>query len=130
VGVGVAGAVDDYKAGGNEVTTKAMAEGAIEGEHADYKMGGPWATEFKYARYGRTAARPRDVGTLRGKKVHREKPAQGFGGTADVAPSAEDMAEAGEAEAAAVPPSRRLEEQSTSEKVLAWLRKLWHSVVG
>merc|ERR1719482_64054 len=41
-GVGVDGAVDDYKAGGDEVTTTAMAEGAIEGEHSDYKMAGPW----------------------------------------------------------------------------------------
>lgn len=35
-GIGVIGATDDYR--GEEITTSAMGEGAIEGVHTDYKM--------------------------------------------------------------------------------------------
>ena len=48
-----------------------MGEGAIEGVAADYEMPSKWATEFKYSRFGKVAAPPRDVSTLTGKKVKR-----------------------------------------------------------
>jgi hypothetical protein len=101
-----------------------MAEGALEGEHTDYKMAGPHTTDFKYTRFDKSAARPRDTTKLGGKRVRRSKPARGTGASADVAPSAEDMAQA-EAEAAAAPQSRRL-----GETALGWFTKLWHAVFG
>merc|ERR1719247_3489659 len=113
-GEGIDGAVDDY-GHGEEVTTKAMAEGAIEGEQTDYKMAGPYMTDFKFSRFAMSAAQPRDTTKLRGKRVRREK--NGAGASPDVAPSVEDVAEA-EADAAA-PQQRRLEE------ALGWL---WRSV--
>jgi hypothetical protein len=75
-----------------QVTTKAMAEGAIEGEHTDYKMAAPFATEYKYSRFDKSAATPRDTSKLRGKRVRGAKPTtRGGGASADVAPSVEDM---------------------------------------
>jgi len=65
-GVAIDGAVDDYT--GKEITTKAMAEGAIEGEAAEYKMAGPFATDFKYSRFDAVAASHRDVTLLTGTK--------------------------------------------------------------
>jgi hypothetical protein len=53
------GAVDDYKyrADAPIVTTKAMAEGAIEGVGGDYALpsGRPFATDFKFSRFARAA---------------------------------------------------------------------------
>ena len=74
-GIAVDGATDDYT--GKEVTTKAMAEGAIEGLASDYKMAGPFATDFKYTRFSATSAQPRDVSQLKGKKKAAAK--AGFG---------------------------------------------------
>jgi len=71
------GKTDDYH--GTEVTTTAMAEGAIEGVAADYKMTGPFATAFKYTRFDATAAKPRDASKLTGLKQASAK--VGFGST-------------------------------------------------
>lgn len=80
--VGVDGATDDYSA--DEVTTKAMAEGAIEGSAADYVMPSPFATDFKFSRFDATAAKPRDVASLSGtKKVHGKK-TEAIGAAPDV----------------------------------------------
>ena len=54
-----------------------MAEGAIEGLASDYKMAGPFATDFKYTRFSATSAQPRDVSQLKGKKKAAAK--AGFG---------------------------------------------------
>ena len=45
------GRLDDYS--GPEVTTSAMAEGAIEGVADEYRMSAPYATEFRYSRFDR-----------------------------------------------------------------------------
>ena len=44
--------------------TTAMGEGAIEGTVADYTVAGPFATEFKFGRFGKAQAPPRDVSKL------------------------------------------------------------------
>ena len=62
----VDGRQDDYV--GEEVTTRAMAEGAIEGVAADYAMPSRFATHFKYSRFDAEAAAPRDVSKLSGAK--------------------------------------------------------------
>ena len=69
--LGVIGKTDTYATRGNEVTTHAMGEGAIEGVAADYEMPSKWATAFKYSRFGLTAAPPRDPSALSGEKVKR-----------------------------------------------------------
>ena len=56
---------------GNETSTEAMGEGAIEGVAADYEMASKFATGFKYSRFGKTAAAPRDATKLAGKKIKR-----------------------------------------------------------
>ena len=66
--VRVDGAQDDYTANPAEMTTSAMAEGAIEGVAADYKMTGKLSTEFKYGRFDAIKAQARDVSKLTGKK--------------------------------------------------------------
>ena len=78
--LGVSGAVDDYV--GDEVTTKAMAEGAIEGVAADYAMAGPFATAFKFSRFDATSAKPRDVSKLSGQKA-KSSGAKAAGAVAD-----------------------------------------------
>jgi len=62
----VDGELDDYK--GKEVTTKAMAEGALEGVASDYELKHKFATHFKYSRFDVTAAKHRDVTKLTAKK--------------------------------------------------------------
>merc|ERR1711988_1400047 len=64
-GMAVDGATDDYF-NKTEVTTKAMAEGAIEGSAPDYKMSSMYATDYKYSRFDATTAKPRDVSKLAG----------------------------------------------------------------
>lgn len=44
-----------------EFTTYAQAKGAIEGIADDYMLAGPFATAFKFSRFGLTSAAPRDV---------------------------------------------------------------------
>ena len=56
---------------GDEITTSAMGEGAIEGIAANYEVASKFATEFKYSRWGKTAAAPRDVAKLAGRKIPR-----------------------------------------------------------
>jgi len=64
--IGIDGAQDNYTAG--EVTTKAMAEGAIEGIAADYEMEDKFVTAFKFSRFDAVKAAPRDVSKLSGAK--------------------------------------------------------------
>jgi len=68
--VAIDGAQDDYTA--YEVTTKAMAEGAIEGTAADYEMDDKFSTLFKYSRFDAVAAKPRDVSVLTGAQKKRK----------------------------------------------------------
>jgi len=65
----VIGAQDEYK--GDEITTTAMGEGAIEGIAADYEVASKFATDFKYSRWGKMVAAPRDVAKLTGRKIPR-----------------------------------------------------------
>ena len=51
-GKAVSGKTDDYK-DRQEVTTTAMAEGAIEGSANEYILSGPFDTSFKYSRFAR-----------------------------------------------------------------------------
>jgi hypothetical protein len=68
-GIALDGKLDAPK--GPEMTTTAQAEGAIEGTVLDYKVAGPFATDFKYARYNATSAKHRDVTKLTGAKTHK-----------------------------------------------------------
>lgn len=56
------GKLDDYSS--DEVTTRAMAEGAIEGTAEEYTMKHKFATDFKYTRFDATAAKHRDTSKL------------------------------------------------------------------
>ena len=69
-GVSVSGRRDTYAPTGKrrEVTTQAMAEGAIEGESAEYKVPNAFSVDFKYSRYAATSAARRDVSSLSGQK--------------------------------------------------------------
>jgi len=64
--VAVDGAMDDYT--GKEMTTKAMAEGAIEGTADQYRMADSFATEYMYSRFDALHAKPRDLTKLTGRK--------------------------------------------------------------
>jgi len=92
---GIAGAQDDYR--GVEVTTKAMAEGAIEGAAADYEMAGPFETQYKFSRFEATAAKPRDASQLKGRRSVASK-----GRGAAASPDLEDIPSAVTAQAVAV----------------------------
>jgi len=68
---------DDYKVDGNtdhskayatESTTAAQAEGAIEGNYLDYKVGSPFSVDFKYSRFAAVRAAPRNISALKGSK--------------------------------------------------------------
>ena len=65
---GVDGAQDDYRNGGEEMSTSAQAEGAIEGAAKDYKLAGSFATDFKFSRFDMKKAWPRNPLTLTGQK--------------------------------------------------------------
>jgi len=56
------GELDDYES--KEVTTTAMAEGALEGVATEYELHHKFATRFKYSRFDATAAKHRDVSKL------------------------------------------------------------------
>lgn len=88
-GIGLDGAQDDYTT--VEVTTKAMAEGAIEGLAADYEVD-KFSTKFKYSRFDAVAAKPRDVSRLSGKrrKVRNQVGRGAAGATPDVESDAEE----------------------------------------
>lgn len=84
-GQAVNGKMDDYSEA--EVTTEAMAEGAIEGHAKEYKVLDKYATTFKYSRFDATAARHRDVTKLFGQKPVRkvgEPVSMSAGAAADV----------------------------------------------
>uniref|UniRef100_A0A7S4F9R6 Uncharacterized protein n=1 Tax=Chrysotila carterae TaxID=13221 RepID=A0A7S4F9R6_CHRCT len=65
--IGIHGKLDSRH--GNETTTTAQAEGAIEGLWEEYIVPSPFSTEFKYSRFDATAAKPRDVSALTGVKT-------------------------------------------------------------
>ena len=46
------------------VTTSAQGEGAIEGTVADYLVASPFATDFKFSRFGKAQAPPRGISGL------------------------------------------------------------------
>ena len=83
--IAVDGATDDYtfKPEDPVVTTKAMAEGAIEGKPADYELAaGEETGSFAYSRFDKTAdaiCAPRDVSKLAGKKTARAQSAEAAG---------------------------------------------------
>ena len=59
---------------------RTMAEGAIEGVPTDYLMSSPYATDFKYSRFGLDHASPRDVSKLTGRvKAASPQAANGAG---------------------------------------------------
>ena len=64
-GAPLSGREDEYV--GDEVWTSAMAEGAIEGTWRDYLLDGPFATGFRFSRFGAApgSTRPRDAGALK-----------------------------------------------------------------
>jgi len=88
--MGVDGAQDDYRKGGEEMTTSAMAEGAIEGVATDYKVASGFATSFRYSRFDAEKAGPRDLSKLSGKRVPLVK---GTSAGAGIAPSLEQGAD-------------------------------------
>lgn len=64
--IAVNGKIDEDR--GSETTTKAQAEGAIEGTWKDYIVESPFATKFKFSRFDLTAAPRRDISKLAGTK--------------------------------------------------------------
>jgi len=76
------GRLDEYK--GKDVTTSAMAEGAIEGTASDYELAHKFATRFKYSRFDAAVAKHRDVSRL-ARPVADANRQKAAGATADVA---------------------------------------------
>lgn len=62
----VMGKLDNYNVKGNFIRTEAMGEGAIEGIAADYEVAEPFATAFKFSRFGAAHAPPRNASLLTG----------------------------------------------------------------
>ncbi len=54
---------------GKEIITQAQAQGAIEGEGADYKVSDFFATDFKYSRYAILRPSYGHIQIIPGKKV-------------------------------------------------------------
>lgn len=75
--VGIDGAVDTER--DTVTTTKAQAEGAIEGTWTDYKMASKFSTSFKYGRFDAVSAKHRDVSKLTGIKHGSDKSPYGQG---------------------------------------------------
>merc|ERR1712060_772921 len=84
--IGVDGAVDSAR--GSETTTKAQAEGAIEGTWTDYKMESKFATAFKYTRFDSASATHRDVSKLTGIK---HAAAKSSGKASSIAPAGKSL---------------------------------------
>lgn len=59
----------DRKGAGGIVSTKALAEGAIEGTAEMYRVTKPFATHFTFSRYGAREAPPRNVSLLRSQAL-------------------------------------------------------------
>ena len=79
-GVPLHGARDDYTkatSGKLEHTTRAAGEGAIEGTIEEYRLPSPFATEFKYSRFGRRISAPRNATALRWAQIHAALAAEG-----------------------------------------------------
>jgi hypothetical protein len=74
------------KRDGDESTTEAQAEGALEGVIADYRIAAndPYSPAFKYSRYDLTKAMPRDVSKLTGHKHKREEQAGSTAGAVTI----------------------------------------------
>jgi len=81
-GLATDGRKDDYSA--NEVTTTAMAEGAIEGDASDYELRHRFATRFKYSRYDAEVAKHRNVDLIRAQGANHAAPHRSGGATADI----------------------------------------------
>ena len=64
----VDGARDPVPRPGLNLTTTNMGEGAIEGSWRDYLVGSPFETGFRFSRFNRAEAPPRDVSKLTGRK--------------------------------------------------------------
>ena len=71
--IAISGAMDEHIDGSEatEKTTKAQAEGAIEGVIADYKMPSAFATNFKYSRFDAVQATVRNISALTGIRTAR-----------------------------------------------------------
>ena len=54
---------------GGEVTTRANAEGALEGVAADYRMASDFAVDFRFSRFDAVAAAVRNVSALSGAQA-------------------------------------------------------------
>eukprot|EP00316_Scyphosphaera_apsteinii_P012358 CAMPEP_0119298854 /NCGR_PEP_ID=MMETSP1333-20130426/974_1 /TAXON_ID=418940 /ORGANISM="Scyphosphaera apsteinii, Strain RCC1455" /LENGTH=436 /DNA_ID=CAMNT_0007300067 /DNA_START=43 /DNA_END=1350 /DNA_ORIENTATION=+ len=70
----VEGKLDQYTADANgEYTTSAQGEGGIEGNIEDYEIEGddPYASSFRFSRFGMKEAAPRNVADLTGNKLPR-----------------------------------------------------------
>jgi len=83
---------------GDEITTSAQAEGAIEGVYTDYEIdaANPFGTHFKYSRFDATAAKPRDVSKLTGVKTNHTEAVTAASVSADDVPvSAEALSTTG-----------------------------------
>jgi len=81
-GLATDGRKDDYSA--DEVTTAAMAEGAIEGDASDYELRHRFATRFKYSRYDAEVAKHRDINFIRAQGVKYVTSRRSGSATADV----------------------------------------------
>ena len=68
-GIGINGARDPEPRAGTNLTTTAMAEGAIEGTWRDYVMASEYDTAFKFSRFGATFAAPRNTTALTGERI-------------------------------------------------------------
>jgi len=79
--IGISGKMDKDRAA--ESTTAAQAEGAIEGTWKDYRLLNNFDTDFKYSRFDKLAAKPRDVSKLTGSKATAPK-ADGIVGASDL----------------------------------------------
>ena len=87
-GVPLHGARDDYTkatSGKLEHTTRAAGEGAIEGTIEEYRLPTPFATEFKYSRFGRRISAPRNATALRWAQIHAALAAEGAAAAAAAA---------------------------------------------
>jgi len=75
------GRLDDYsrlddgkrtvsrKSAGGTVTTRAKAEGAVEGDSEDYRVASDFATVFRFSRFDAVSAPPRNASALGGVRV-------------------------------------------------------------
>jgi hypothetical protein len=86
--IAVNGKIDQER--GSETTTKAQAEGAIEGTWEDYIVKTPFETKFKYSRFDAVTAPHRDVSKLTGPKMKFDpKSKNSIGSAASAIDSAE-----------------------------------------